>query len=278
MLVTQIVRASLGIAIAMLCVARVPAVAEDLTSIHADIDRALPHQTLERLFSSPPVVFRGSPLRGPVVYRERVNGVVLIASTTSVGTGVLVSAEGDIVTNEHIVRDAHKAQGGEWVAVWFKPAAGARPAKGGFLLARVQRTNPRHDLAHVRLAHAVPPSAKAVPLASAVPDVGQEVFTIGHPKTYLWSFTHGVVSQIRPDYQWKYDDGIQRSATAIQAQASINPGNSGGPLLNEDGAIVGIVVGSPAETHGVYFAVAVQHVRELLARLDSDTRVGRLTR
>jgi S1-C subfamily serine protease len=99
-----------------------------------------------------------------------------------------------------------------------------------------------------------------------MPSIGQEVFTISHPKTYLWSFSQGVVSQIRPDYEWKYPDGILRSATAIQTQAPVNPGDSGGPLLDEEGAVVGIVVGSATETEGVYFAVAVQHVRELLSR------------
>jgi hypothetical protein len=56
-----------------------------------------------------------------------------------------------------------------------------------------------------------------------MPHVGQDVFTIGHPKAYLWSFGQGVVAQIRPDYEWKYQDGILRSATAIQTQAPINP-------------------------------------------------------
>jgi hypothetical protein len=72
-----------------------------------------------------------------MVYRERVNGVVLIASTNTVGTGVVVSGQGDIVTNEHIVQDAHKARGEERVPVWFKPSKGVRPAKRSFLLAKV---------------------------------------------------------------------------------------------------------------------------------------------
>jgi len=97
-----------------------------------------------------------------------------------------------------------------------------------------------------------------------MPDVGQEVFTIGHPKTLLWSFTQGVVSQIRPDYQWRYDDGVPRSATAIQTQAALDPGASGAPLLDHKGAVVGIVIGSAADAQDVYFAVSVQHVRELL--------------
>lgn len=182
------------------------------------------------------------------------------------GTGVLVSPGGDLITNDHIVRSAHKVHGEEWVAVWFKPPAGVRPSKTAFLLGKVVQRNERRDLAHIRLVQPPPKTATVVPLASVMPDIGQDVFTIGHPRTLLWSLTHGVVSQIRLDYEWKYDDGIQRSATAIQTQAPVNPGNSGGPLLNDGGAIVGIVVGSATDSHGVYFAVSVQHVRELLMR------------
>ncbi len=253
-----------GLAAALLAAAALGAGAEDLAPIRADVERALPRHALDPLFASPQLTFRGAPSRGPAVYHERVNGVVLLASTKAVGTGVVVSAQGDIVTNEHVVRDAHRAQGGEWIAVWFKPADGARPTRDHFLLARVVQRNARRDLAHVRVAQTMPATASVIPLARAIPDVGQEVFTIGHPKTLLWSFTQGVVSQIRPDYQWRYDDGVARSATAIQTQAALDPGSSGAPLLDDKGAVVGIVVGSAADAQDVYFAVSVQHVRELL--------------
>jgi len=242
----------------------VPVSADDLLLVRAELERALPQEDLERFFAAPPLVFRGAPQRGSAVYRDRVNGVVLLASTDSVGTGVLVSSDGDIITNDHIVHAAFKARGAEWVAVWFKPAPGVQADKGEFYLARVVQRNALHDLAHLRLAQELPATAAVVPLASLLPAVGQEVFTIGHPKTYPWSLTQGIVSQIRPNYQWRYEDGVPRAGTAIQTQAPINPGNSGGPLLDEQGAMVGIVVGSAVEAEGVYFAVAVRHVRELL--------------
>jgi S1-C subfamily serine protease len=256
----------LSASIGLLWAAVLPASADDLKPVRIDLERTLPEQALERVFAGPPLVFRGVPPRAPAVYRERVNGVVLIASTNTVGTGVVVSEHGDIITNEHIVRSAHKARGDEWVAVWFKPSDGVRLAKSNFLLAKVLQRSERRDLAHIQLAQLMPQTATVIPLASVLPNVGQDVFTIGHPKAYLWSFSQGVVSQIRPDYEWKYRDGILRSATTIQTQAPVNPGDSGGPLLDEEGAVVGIVVGSATETEGVYFAVAVQHVRELLSR------------
>ena len=255
----------LGAAAALVWLGVAPASGEDLATIQRDVRQALPEPKLDALFATQPITFRGVPARGPAIYRERVNGVVLIASTKTVGTGVVVSAAGDIVTNEHVVRDAHRAQGDDWIAVWFKPLNGVRPTKDHFLLARVIQRNERRDLAHVRLAQAMPTTAAAIPLASGMPDVGQEVFTIGHPKALLWSLTQGVVSRIRPDYQWRYEDGVARSATAIQTQAVVEAGNSGGPVLDDRGAVVGIVVGSAADVRGVYFAVSVQHVRELLS-------------
>jgi len=140
-----------SVVIGLLGVVASPASADDLGPIRVDVERALPEDALDRVLASPPLVFRGAPRRGSLVYRERVNGVVLIASTNTVGTGVVVSEQGDIITNEHVVRDAHKARGDEWVAVWFKPSNGVRPAKSDFLLARILQRNQRRDLAHIQL-------------------------------------------------------------------------------------------------------------------------------
>jgi S1-C subfamily serine protease len=134
------------------------------------------------------------------------------------------------------------------------------------LVARVVATSSQQDLALVRLVRPLPSEVSPIPLSSSMPEIGQDVFVIGHPKEYFWSFTQGIVSQIRPGYRWSYDDRSPRMGTTIQTQAPVNPGNSGGPLLNDDGAIVGIVVGSASEAMGIYFAVAVEHVRDLLLR------------
>jgi S1-C subfamily serine protease len=257
---------ALAAAAALLGLVSVAAAADELAPVRAEVERTLPVDALDQLFAGPQLIFRSRPSKGPLVYRERVNGVVLLASAKSVGTGVVVSASGDIITNEHVVREAHAAQGGEWIAVWFKPVDGVHPSKDQFLLARVVQRNARRDLAHVRLVQPMPATAAVIPLASMTPDVGQDVFAIGHPNSVLWSFTQGVVAQIRPDYQWRYEDGVPRSATTIQTQAAAEPGSSGGPLLDDKGAVVGIVVGSATDTQGVYFAVSVQHVRELLPR------------
>jgi S1-C subfamily serine protease len=253
--------------------------AEELKPIRTEVEPTLPRADLENLFEdrslsdpgnlypgAPLLVFRGAPPPGDTIYRDRVDGVVLLASTKAVATGVLVSDDGDIITNDHIVQHAHRARGEDWVAVWFRQPRGTRTNNilGNFLLARVVQRDPLRDLARLRLAQAMPGTATVVPLASVVPDVGQQVFTIGHPKSVAWSFSQGIVSGIHHDYQWRYDDGIPRAATAIQMLGRITPGNSGGPLLDNDGAMVGVMVGSALAAQDASFAVAVQHVRELL--------------
>jgi len=211
----------------------------------------------------PPLVQRGSSSRASFVFQTRVAGVVVLAGTQGLGTGVLISPSGDIITNEHVTQDAYKEAGAEWLAVWFKPSGSARPDKDKFLLARVIRKLPIRDLALVRLANPAPPTSTVLPIAVGVPDVGQDVFVIGHPKGYFWSLTQGIVSQIRPDHAWRYDDSIPRRATAIQTQAPVNPGNSGGPLLSEDGRILGIVAGGAEAAQGIFFAVAASHLTEV---------------
>src|SRR5262249_2017320 len=156
-------RVSVGIGLLGLAVS--PAFAEDLASVRLDLEHALPDQALDRVFASPPLLFRGTPPRGSMIYRERVNGVVLIASTSTVGTGVVVSGQGDIITNEHVIRNAYKASGDEWVAVWFRPSNGVRPAKSEFLLARIIQSDQRRGLAPPHLA----------PLMTQTPGVGPPV-------------------------------------------------------------------------------------------------------
>lgn len=281
------------IAVAIAVLAQVaPRSVASQEDVWVDLSRQLPHDLFNRAVAPPPwpslherlltpAAPAGSPPpgvkaplwggsvtnRGPIVYRESVNGVVLIAARNGIGTGALISSAGDIITNAHVVERSHRARGQEWMAVWIKPAEAARAGRDNFLLGRIVHKDLQRDLALVRLVNAPPPTAKIIPLATVIPEIGQPVFAIGHPKTLLWSFIQGIVSQVRAEHRWSYADNVPRMGTAIQTQAPVNPGNSGGPLLNEDGFMVGVVVGSPSESEGIFFAVAVQHVHELLTRV-----------
>ena len=95
-------------------------------------------------------------------------------------------------------------------------------------------------------------------------EVGADVHAIGHPKGESWTYTKGIVSQIRKDYQWSAQDGLKHRATVIQTQTPINPGNSGGPLLTDGRKIVGIN-SFQKQGQGLNFAVAVNEVKRFLA-------------
>jgi len=98
-------------------------------------------------------------------------------------------------------------------------------------VARVLAVDAKRDLALV-LTGQMLPSLRAVPLAEANGvEVGQDVYSIGHPQGLLWSYAEGVVSQIRPDYEWFYKEGIAPPGHRHPTQTPMHPGSSGGALL-----------------------------------------------
>ncbi|HEX7946333.1 MAG TPA: S1C family serine protease, partial [Phenylobacterium sp.] len=113
----------------------------------------------------------------------------------------------------------------------------------------------------------LPPTIK--PLALGSTDsvrVGADVHAIGHPTGESWTYTRGIVSQVRRDYAWTATgDRFEHKATVIQTQTPINPGNSGGPLLNEKLEVVGIN-SFKTDGEGLNFAVSAEDVKAMLAR------------
>jgi S1-C subfamily serine protease len=233
-----------------------------------EVRRALrenfPSEILQRKIYSPLRIRGVLPAHG--VYEAGVLGVALIGfRNRNVGAGVVVSSSGDIVTNEHVVRDAHTDQGESFVSVAFiKDPSDPQPSREKLLVAKVLRRDVARDLAVIRLVDHLPTSARAIPLARVGAKVGDVVFSFGHPLNFLWSFDRGMVSQVRPEYVWKYEDRVERKATVIQTSAALNPGSSGGPLLNEEGKVVGVVAWGRQDGVGLNFAVSLQHIEEIL--------------
>lgn len=194
------------------------------------------------------------------VYQKASPAVVLIVSKDSLGSGVLISADGRIVTNLHVVGEAPE------VGVVFKPKMeGAAIGDADVVRAKVIRRDEVADLALIQVA-AVP--AGITPLAignSTTVEVGDDVHAIGHPTGEAWTYTRGIISQIRRAYAWQPKGDPRHEATVIQTQTPINPGNSGGPLLDDELNVVGInsFVG---EGEGMNYAVAAEDVKSFLAR------------
>jgi S1-C subfamily serine protease len=212
------------------------------------------------------------------IYRQAAPAVVLLKTKEGSGSGVVLQ-NGLILTNRHVV------EGVGTVQIFFKPTDTTQSAQSTeFRLGRVSFVDKSKDLALIT-PNDMPANFKFLKVASRDDlEVGADVFAIGHPLGFSWTFTQGVVSAIR---------GItteDENYTAIQTQTPINPGNSGGPLLNTNIEVVGVntwardissvkkvdlageamAVARPAQ--GLNFAVSARDIRAFL----SDVQTGKI--
>lgn len=187
----------------------------------------------------------------------------------SSGTGSIVSADGLIITNNHVIDDF------ESVYVALFPKGGRRELTAEDLHeVRVLRFDEVSDLALLKMVKP-PEGLRPLPFGDFnALKVGEEVHAIGHPLGNTWTYTKGVVSQIRDNYRWTDSSGAMRSASVIQTQTPISPGNSGGPLIDGGGRMVGVnTFGSAsAQAQGLNYAVAVSEVEHFLST--SGTRLA----
>ena len=93
--------------------------------------------------------------------------------------------------------------------------------------------------------------------------IAEDIHIIGHPHGNFWSYSTGVVSQIRDAYTWSYKDGSNHAAKVLQLQTAINPGNSGGPVVDDAGSILGLVAMSE-EGQNLNYAIAADVIKRFL--------------
>ncbi|MGH6892383.1 MAG: S1C family serine protease [Dongiaceae bacterium] len=190
------------------------------------------------------------------LYRRLAPLVVLIVTDDGVGSGSIISADGDVLTSNHMIL------GYDQVAVILKPAAeGAAPSEFDALTADVVKIDQVADLALIRIRDWKESAFIGLGDADAI-SVGDDVNTIGHPQGKTWTYTKGVISQMRNGYGWTYRNEFDHQADVIGIQAPIDPGNSGGPLLDDDGRLIG--VNSDGQMQDLSFAISVREVDRFL--------------
>src|SRR5438445_4308885 len=190
--------------------------------------------------------------RDIAVFQKAASAVVFVlAGKDSVGSGVIISRDGRVLTNWHVVGDDTKP------VVVLKPKDSAELKKELAFLATVIKVDEVADLALLKIVNP-PPTLSFLPLGAASSlNVGQDVHAIGHPQGEVWTYTRGIISQIRANYEWKTEEGITHRANIIQTQTPINPGNSGGTLLNDNARVVGINSFRHRRGEGLNYAVSV---------------------
>jgi serine protease Do len=186
-------------------------------------------------------------------------------TTRAAGTGFVISKDGFILTNNHVVEDATKIEvvlfGDDSDVSYQAKVIGRDPLTDSALIQLVEK--PSRPLQEAKFGD------------SAQVEAGDWVMAIGNPFGYDHTVTVGVISATSRAF--RVTDG--RSNDMLQTDAAINPGNSGGPLLNLRGEVIGIntaiITNSRSEGNiGIGFAVPSNTVRELLPQL----RNGKITR
>jgi|TARA_B100001964_G_scaffold128585_1_gene142193 S1-C subfamily serine protease len=177
------------------------------------------------------------------------------------GAGFLIDRAGIIITNWHVVEKAER------VAVWTLPKEGAVSEEILFkdidpFIGAVVAKNVEADLALVKVNN-LPKNIRVVQLGyTSDINIGDNVYAIGHPMGFPWSFTIGYISGVRKNHEWGKNP--KHKATLIQNQTPSNPGNSGGPLFNENGKLVGVNTLKFEGADNLNFAVAVEHARKFI--------------
>lgn len=194
------------------------------------------------------------------IYKAVSPAVVLILTNEGLGSGSLISRDGLILTNWHVI------EGYGTVGVIFKPSQeGQSVASADAVIADVLRVDQVSDLALLKVRD-VPKAITPVSLGGPGDVmVGSDVHAIGHPTGESWTYTRGFVSQLRSGYEWVTESGLKHKSDVVQTQTPINPGNSGGPLLSSDGKLIG-VNSFKSSGEALNFAVSIAEVDRFLEK------------
>jgi len=212
----------------------------------------VPDDLLRRFFGGPGGSGRGDQDDQGGTRRRRVE-----PKTAAAGTGFIISKDGFILTNNHVVDEATKIEVGLYADeenTYEAKVIGKDPLTDSALIQLLEKPN-----------HALPEAKFG---DSSQIAAGDWVVAIGNPFNYAHTVTVGVISATQRTFF--ITDG--RSNDMLQTDAAINPGNSGGPLLNVRGEVIGMntAIMTNARTEGnigIGFAVPINTVRELLPQL-----------
>ena len=188
------------------------------------------------------------------------------------GTGFLVSSDGYILTNDHVITNS--GQVANAVAVVFKSKDGANP-DGTRVAATVVGGDEANDVALLKIDPSQAPVVHPLSLGDSTKvQVGEPVVAIGSPMGLSFSVSSGIVSAT---------DRTLRSPTGavipggIQTDAAINTGNSGGPLIDSSGKVIGIntmIASHSGGSQGLGFAVPINTAVTIMEQLKTGGAVG----
>lgn len=165
------------------------------------------------------------------------------------GTGFIVSANGYVITNYHVVRGADSVH--------------LQNTKGESFRAKVIYIDPTHDLAMLCISDSTFTPLKNTPYTfkEAPSELGEDVYTIGYPRDDV-VYGQGYLSS---------RTGYAGDTTAYQISIPVNPGNSGGPVLDSKGNVIGIISGKQTGIDGASFAIKTEALLSSIAAVPVDS-------
>jgi len=238
--------------------------------------------TTKTIVKGQPASFTTTGLSAQQVYQQNIGGVVEIKSTfpgttdmwgqstgeqQGIGTGFVVSTDGQILTNAHVVSESGVTATS--VTVVFKSTSGST---GTEIPATIVGADETTDVALLKIDPSQAPTLTPVKLGdSSQVAVGQEVVAIGNPLGLDFSLSSGVVSAT--NRQLQSPNGATISG-GIQTDAAINPGNSGGPLFNASGEVIGIneqIDSQSGGNEGIGFAVPINTAVSVMKQMQDGS-------
>ena len=170
------------------------------------------------------------------------------------GTGFIISANGYVVTNYHVVKGADSVH--------------LQSTKGESFRAKVIYIDPSHDLAMLRINDSTFAPLKNAPYTfkEAPSELGEDVYTIGYPRDEV-VYGQGYLSS---------RTGYAGDTTAYQISIPVNPGNSGGPVLDSRGNVIGIISGKQTGIDGASFAIKTEALLKSIAAVPVDSLDNKL--
>lgn len=210
-------------------------------------------------------VYTSEELRNMAVYKKCKDSVVQILAESSLsdsgqGSGVILSSDGYIVTNKHVVGS------GTDFSIVFSDESSASATLVGY-----------DSLSDIAILKTEKEGLVPMELGSSEDlTVGQTLLAIGNPYGYTWSLTSGMVSGVERMVSTSTSASV--IPNMIQTDALINPGNSGGPLLDTQGRMVGLVssiYSTSGSAQGISFALPVESVRDIAEKIIKEGKVSR---
>ncbi len=221
------------------------------------VKRASP--AVVNIYTSKQVIARPSPLLDSPIFRRFFGDLdqPRERTQTSLGSGVIMSTQGYVLTNYHVIENADE------IAVLL--------ADGNTVPANVLGADPETDLAVLTIEVENLPTAVISDTTNL--QVGDVVLAIGNPFGFGQTVTQGIISATGRDRL-----GINTFENFIQTDAAINPGNSGGALINAYGELVGIntaIFSKTGGSQGIGFAIPIGLASDVMSQIIENGRVIR---